>query len=300
MPYTIPSDIRYEEKFLGPFTIKQSIYVLIAAAIIFYLLIIDQTLQVTLKVIIILLVGGLTMGLVMFNLEVIVKDYVSFLREQKEASWITPSARRLMNIKAIRANAVFLKDGNVLGVVKVKPINFGVLSKEDQDAVVYGFLEFLNAINFPIQIVMRSVNLDLSNYLAALKRNILQRDDKIALAYYEHFSGYMYDYIKTNKINDRLFYIIASVRMQTDERETIRRLESRCRTIIDTLSLSGIIGERLNTNQLLSLYSSYFTEYFHVNEDFISPVTMYKKMWREAPKATVASSMSSIDQEDTK
>lgn len=283
MPYTIPTDIRYEERFFGPFTIKQSIYLLIAAGIIFYLLFFSR-LPFTLKAIITLLVGGLAIGLAMFNLETIVRDYVSFLREKKEVSWITPAARELMDIKAIRADAVFLKDGRALGVVKVKPINFGVLSKEDQDTVIYGFLEFLNAINFPIQIVMRSVNLDLSNYLAALKRRILQRDDKISLAYYEHFSGYMYDYIKTNKINDRLFYIIISVKMQLDEREVIRSLETRCRTIIDTLALSGIIGERLNTNQLLSLYSSYFTESFHVGEDFISPVTMYKKMWHAAPK----------------
>lgn len=283
MPYTIPSDIRYEERFFGPFTIKQSLYILIAAGIIFYILFFSR-LPFTLKVIITLLVGGLAIGLAMFNLENILKDYVSFLREKKEVSWITPAARELMNIKGIRADSVFLKDSRVLGVVKVKPINFGVLSKDDQDTVIYGFLEFLNSINFPIQIVMRSVNLDLSNYLAALKRRIVQRNDKIALAYYEHFSEYMYDYIKANKINDRLFYIIVSVKTQMDEREVIRSLETKCRTIIDTLALSGIIGERLNTSQLLSLYSSYFTESFHVDEDFISPVTMYKKMWHAAPK----------------
>ncbi len=298
MPYTIPTDVRYEERFFGPFTIKQSLYLLIAAAIIGFVIFFLKP-PFPLNFIIPLIVGGLAIGLAMFNLEKVLKDYFSFLMEKKEASWITPAARKLMDIKEIRANAVFLKDGKVLGVVKVKPINFGVLGNEDQDTVVYGFLEFLNTINFPIQIVMRSVNLDLSNYLAAMKRRIVQRDDKIALAYYEHFSGYMYDYIKTNKINDRLFYIIVSVKTQLDEREVIRSLETRCRTIIDTLTLSGIIAERLNTNQLLSLYSSYFTESFHVGEDFISPITMYNKMWREAPK-TGKSPMSSLNLEGNK
>jgi hypothetical protein len=68
------------------------------------------------------------------------------------ASWISTAARKLMEIKSIRGDAVYLKDGRVLGVVKIKPISFGVLSKEEQDTVIYGFLEFINSLNFPMQI----------------------------------------------------------------------------------------------------------------------------------------------------
>lgn len=283
MPYKIPTDISYEERLIGPLTTKQSIYAMIALAIILYVVMFTQ-MPLIIKIFIAMIVAGLAIGLIMFNLESYILNYLQFIKGKKEVSWISPSARKLMGIRSIRADTVFLKDGRALGVVRIKPINFGILSKEDQDSVIYGFLGFLNALNFPIQIVMKSVNLDLSDYLLALKRRIIQRDDKMALAYYEHFSEYMYDYIRKTKINDRLFYIIIPAEQHWDERKVIRSLETRCRNIIDSLSHSGIIAQRLNNKQLLDLYSSYFTETFHIDEEFVSPITMYRKIWHEAPK----------------
>jgi|WetSurMetagenome_2_1015567.scaffolds.fasta_scaffold126866_2 hypothetical protein len=283
MPYKIPSDIRYEERLFGPLTIKQSVYALITTILIIFLLFFAK-LDFVIQMILVMIVSLLGIGFIMFNLDTYLVNYIFFMKEKKESSWISPAARKLMEIKSIRADAVFLKDGRVLGVVKVKPINFGVLGKEDQDTVIYGFLEFINSLNFPCQIVMRSVNLDLSDYLSALKRRIVQRDDKMSLAYYEHFSEYMYDYIKTNKINDRLFYIIVPAKKFGDETKTILNLEDRCRAVIETLSLSGIIADRLGNKQLLNMYASYFTESFKLDEEFVSPITMYRRMWSEAPK----------------
>lgn len=286
MPYRIPTDIRYEERLFGPLTIKQSIYALITLGVILYILFFSglSDKDFILKIFLVLIVGAIGIGFVQFDLEEYIKNYIFFLRERESASWISPTARKLMDIKTIRADAVFLKTGEVLGVVKVKPINFGVLSREDQDTVIYGFLQFLNSLNFPVQIVMRSVNLDLSDYLNAVKRRILQRDDKISLAYFEHFSEYMYDYIRANKINDRLFYIVIPAKRHWDEREVIRSLETRCRTVIEALARSGIIANRLDNKQLLSLYSSYFTDTFNIDDEFLSPITFYRKMWTETPE----------------
>ncbi len=283
MAYRIPSDIRYEERLFGPLTIKQSIYALVTGLVALFVALFSGW-GFELRVVLTVIVGALGLGFVQFDLENYIINYVFFLRQKESGSWISPAARKLMDIKTIRANSVFIKDGSVLGVVKVKPINFGVLSRDDQDTVIYGFLQFLNSINFPVQIVMRSVNLDLSDYLNALKRRILQRDDKISLAYYEHFSEYMYEYIRANKINDRLFYIIVPAKRHWDEREIIRSLETRCRTVIEALARSGIVASRLDNTQLLSLYSSYFTQTFNVDEEFLSPITLYRKMWTETPE----------------
>jgi hypothetical protein len=286
MPYKIPTDIRYEEKLFGPLTVKQSVYALItlilAMWVAFMLKFGDSDLII--KIPLLLIIGIAGIGFTMMNADVYLVNLLFYFNEKKQTSWISPAARNLMAIKAIRADAVFLKDGRIIGVVKVKPINFGVLSREDQDTVIYGFLEFINSLNFSIQVVMRSVNLDLSDYLGNLKRRIVQRDDKMSLAYYEHFSEYMYDYIKSNKINDRLFYIIVPAKKYGDEMKTIRSLEDRCKAVIETLALSGIIAERLSNKQLLNMYASYFTESFKLDEEFVSPMTMYKRMWREAPK----------------
>jgi len=283
MPYAIPANIKYEEKLLGPFTVKQTAYIAVGAGIIGYLYF-ASGLDFAVQLPIIIVVGLLTAGFAMFNLDRFLSNYLTFLKSDKKTSWISPAARELMNIKSIRGDAVFLKDGKSLALVKVTPINFGTLSEEDKDTVIYGFLEFLNSMNFPMQIVMRSVNLDLEDYLRALKRRITQRDDKIALAYYEHFSDYMRNYIKVSKINDRHFYIVVQAEKKGKDKEMVENLEIKCETIMGALSLSGIVSERLNTNQLVNFYSSYFTETFEIYETFISPITLYRKMWKESPR----------------
>jgi hypothetical protein len=285
MPYAIPANISYEERLVGPLTVKQSLYLgacLMAAYFIYTTLDFGPANMLKMPIAGLLVVLGI--GLAFFKLDVWLGNYFEFMQQTKKSSWISPAARQLMGIKSIRADAVFLHDNRVLGLIKVKPINFGVLSEEDRDTVVYGFLEFLNALNFPIQIVMRSVNLDLEDYLRHLKRRITQRDDKVALAYYEHFAEYMRSYIKVNKINDRHFYIVIPGQKKKSEKETIDYLETQCSEIINRLSLSGIIAERMNNRQLLNFYKSYFTDSFDLFDSYISPITMYRKMWRDAPQ----------------
>jgi len=286
MPYAIPANIRYEEKIFGPFTLKQTAYIVICGGIAAYIFFISH-LPSTWKTGGVIVMGLIAVGLVLFNLDVWISNYFSFISQGKRTSWISPAARKLMNIRSIRADAVYLKSKKVIGLLKVKPINFGVLSEQDKDAVIYGFLGFLNSLNFSIQIVMRSVNLDLEDYLRHLKRRILHRDDKIALAYYEHFAEYMRTYIKANRINDRHFYIVIFSEKKGTEKATIENLESACERIMNGLAISGIVSERMNTQQLINFYSSYFTETFEIYDTYISPITMYRKMWREAPKKVV-------------
>ncbi|RLI88947.1 MAG: hypothetical protein DRO62_02705 [Candidatus Altiarchaeales archaeon] len=286
MPVVIPQDVKYEERFIGPLTVKQSIYAGIAAMIIIYIWMFTEIFTAV-KIILSLIVGGLAAGFVMLNLDIMLLNLFAFVRVKKKASWLSPDAQGLLDIRDIRADTVFLKKGGAIGLIKVTPINFGMLSKEDQDSVIYGFLEFLNTINFPIQIVMKSINLDINDYLSALKHRIEERDDKISLAYYEHFASYMRDYIESTRINDRLFYIVVPAKKHWDEREVIRSLDTRCKNIMDALAFSGINSERLNKQQLLNLYASYFTETLWLDEDFVTAVTMYRKMWKRAPRAAV-------------
>ncbi|MBD3388242.1 MAG: hypothetical protein GF416_04110 [Candidatus Altiarchaeales archaeon] len=284
MPAQIPQDIRYEERLLGPLTIKQSAYLgicLLAAAIVYFQM---PQLPDTVKMPVALILALLGVGLAFFNLDEFLFHYVGFMKQTKQTSWISPEARKLMGVKSIRADAVFLQDSRVLGVIKVRPINFGVLSEQDKDQVIWGFMEFVNALNFPIQIVMRSVNLDLEDYLRHLKRRIVQRDDKIALAYYEHFAEYMRSYIKVNKINDRHFYIVINGQKKKSEKETVDYLGTQCEEVISRLSLSGIVAERMSTHQITNFFKSYFTDSFELDDSYLSPITMYRKMWKEAPK----------------
>ncbi|HDN83301.1 MAG TPA: PrgI family protein [Candidatus Altiarchaeales archaeon] len=280
MPYEIPTEIRYEERLLGPLTVKQSIYALIGGGILLYVWL-YLGVDIIIKAFISVVIGGLLVGLIFFDLDTYLVNYVNFLTREKRGSWISPTASNLLGIRAIRANCVFLKNGNAVAVLKVRPIDFSMLTKDEQDVVIYNYTQFINSLDFPIQIVMRSVNLDLSDYLANLRRRIIERDDQLALVYYEHFEKYIKEYIEERKINDRLFYIIVPAVPSFDDKKVIRSLDVRCKVLIDLLHGAGIMAERLDNKQLLKFYASYFTPMFYVDEDYLSPVIMYKRMWGE-------------------
>ncbi len=278
MPYTIPANIRYEEKLVAGITIKQAVYIGICGGCIMFTwfrLDLPDIIKGMIATIFVLI----AVGLVFFHMDEYAREYIGFVRLRK-ASWLSSVAQSFFGIKSIDMNTVFLKNGSTLAVISIVPINFGILDKEDQDAVIYGFREFLNSLSFSIQIVMRSVNLNLNPYLRHLRREIVRRDDKIAMNYYEQFSGFITKYLNENKINDRLFYIIIPGKPGGGLKDQLKSMDSRTKIVVDSLAVSGVVAKRLNTQQLINFYSSYFTEGFEVSGEYLFPVTMYKKMGR--------------------
>jgi len=211
-------------------------------------------------------------------------DKLPIIGKRGSERWITPPIKEFMGIEKIKSDAVFLKDGRALALIRIHPINFGFLEEKEKDAVIYGFLTFLNNLNFPIQIVMRSVNLDMEEYLKHLKSRIEKRQDPLAMAYYEHFAEYLRNYLATNATKTKLFYLVIPVKSKGSEKATLIALSQRCERVMNSLAVVGVITQRLITQQLINFYSSYFTQSFNIHDSFISPAVMYKRMWKKVEK----------------
>jgi len=54
-----------------------------------------------------------------------------------------------------------MKDGSSRMVLKVNAVNFNLKSEEEQDSIIYSYQRFLNTLNFPIQIIVRSLKVDI-------------------------------------------------------------------------------------------------------------------------------------------
>ena len=62
------------------------------------------------------------------------------------------STQQYLRILEIRDNSVILNDGTLRGVVLVSSINFALKSEDEQNAVIQGYIQFLNTLEFPLQI----------------------------------------------------------------------------------------------------------------------------------------------------
>lgn len=90
----------------------------------------------------------------------------------------------------MRGPLILLKDGSLRSVVSVESINFDLKSNDEQTGIIRGFMDFLNALDFPLQIIINSRKLDLTSYLAMLKdveAQITNELLKIQMAEYGRF-----------------------------------------------------------------------------------------------------------------
>ena len=74
----------------------------------------------------------------------------------------------LVNIKEIRNSTVILKDGSMRQVVMVGGVNFALKSDTEQNIITQAYQNFLNGIDFPLQIVVHSRKVNIDKYTEML------------------------------------------------------------------------------------------------------------------------------------
>ncbi len=79
----------------------------------------------------------------------------------KKANHPDDSTQRYLPFSEVRDNIIIMKDGSARIVLRVEAVNFALKSEPEQDAIIYSFQHFLNSLQFPIQILVRSLKVDI-------------------------------------------------------------------------------------------------------------------------------------------
>ena len=83
-----------------------------------------------------------------------------------------------IEIKDIKDDVVILKSGELRAVLMASSLNFALKSTEEQDAICFRYQEFLNSLDFPIQIMISSRKFIIDPYIEMLEKKIEQQSDK--------------------------------------------------------------------------------------------------------------------------
>ncbi len=121
---------------------------------------------------------------------------------------ITASTQEHLDIHEIKNNLVILKSGTVCGVMQTTAVNFDLLSEIEQDATIAAFSMLLNSITFPIQVVLRSKQLDISKYIEKIHKVEQRLDDPLLKMQAESYRKFVQDTIKNNEVLDKKFYVV--------------------------------------------------------------------------------------------
>ena len=279
MSYEIPKNLKYEEKIIFNLSLGQSFWISLFAilgVIIFF----KTPLIFELKIALIIILGLLGLGFAFLNFQEYSKNLLNFILHPRELGYLDKKMNGFLEAKRIYNDCVYLKNGSVKAIVHIQPINFHILSKKQQGAIISAYKDFLNSLDFPIQIVMRTVNLSIDEYLQKLEFKVMQKKNEKLLSQFNEFKDFMLSYIEENTIKNRLFYIIIpSEQGKPFQKNDLAEQQLNIRTKLcqEKLHNCNLITKRLNTNELTSLLSTYFEGFIEVNNDYQSYLTILKR-----------------------
>jgi len=197
----------------------------------------------------------------------------------------------MMPFSEIQQDTVIMKDWWLRAVVKVVWINLDLKNNDEIDIVIEQYRRFINAMGFPVQILIRNTYLDLSDYLNYMRGNVdlienpilkwqwdkyIQFLDWINLQQWLVFNKEFYvvvpyypagwDAWQVNK--SRIWKLMQALNAKDSAEKVVwryrgfiknkRGLDSRVWLITDGLTSMWLTAKRLNLKELTELYFKYF------------------------------------------
>jgi hypothetical protein len=202
----------------------------------------------------------------------------------------TPS-QKFVPIKEIRDGIVILNTGELRAVVMATPVNLGLKSADEQQSVIMQFQNFLNSLEFPIQIQASSRRLDIRPYLLSLEDRLKEIPEELLRVQTREYIEFIRWFNENYNIMSKYFYVVVSfaggalnanaqagilggigdliggskkkqpVEQSSDTRrfeESRSQLEQRIAVVMSGLSAMGIQSVQLETAELIELYQSNF------------------------------------------
>jgi len=282
MAYEIPAALRYEEKVVFGLTFRQFAYLILFGTLP-AVIILKTNIAMEAKVVSAIAFMGFAVSSAFFNLDKYIVNVATYLSGMREVGYLDKRALKLMDVKDVLDNVIVMNNGTRLAIVHCFPINLSVKSKEQREVIVKSFSEFLNALSFPVQINIRTVDSlrELRSYFDSFERQIKKpskhSNHRQIIEFFREHRRFFEEHVRENAVKNRLFYVIIPFNSHSKHEKALKELNIRVEIVREKLEASGISSKRLNTLQLVSLLASYFEEFVEVEKDYVFPITMLKR-----------------------
>ncbi len=190
-----------------------------------------------------------------------------------------PSTQHHLPIAEIKEDVVVMRDGTMRAVLLVSSINFALKSEDEQRAIIAAYVNFLNAIDFPVQIVIQSRRLNIEGYLNRLAQAQKEQTNELLRLQIADYRQYVNELIELGEIMTKRFYLVVPFNPLSDKQQgffhrllelftaaTIVRLSQerfikrrkellqRVSHVVGALQSIGLKSVMLDTQSLIELY----------------------------------------------
>ncbi len=194
------------------------------------------------------------------------------------------ATQEFVPIQEVRDGIVMLKDGTMRAVVLVSSLNFSLKSDDERNAIILQFQDFLNSLDFYVQISVQSRRLDIRPYIALLEERYKEQMNDLMKIQTREYIEFIKKFTETTNIMTKSFFVVVpydpamlSIKggsginpfRKTSSSEEKRsklasfeenrtQLEQRVSVVEQGLSRCGIRVVRLGTEEVIELFYKIF------------------------------------------
>ncbi|MFA6095627.1 MAG: hypothetical protein WC767_02180, partial [Candidatus Paceibacterota bacterium] len=118
------------------------------------------------------------------------------------------TTQEFVPIKEIRQGVIVLKDGSLRAVVIASSLNFALKSADEQQSIIYQFQNFINSLDFSIQIFIQSRKLDIRPYIALLEGRLKEQVDDLMKIQTREYIEFVKNFTENSNIMTKTFFVV--------------------------------------------------------------------------------------------
>jgi len=118
------------------------------------------------------------------------------------------STQDFVPISEVRDGIVVLKDGSLRAVLLASSINFALKSEDEQTAFIVQFQNFLNSLDFSVQIMVESRSLDIRPYIATLEEAYKKQLDELLRIQIREYIEFVKSFTEAANIMTKNFFVV--------------------------------------------------------------------------------------------
>ena len=195
------------------------------------------------------------------------------------------STQNFVPIQEIRDGVVILKNGGMRSLVLASSLNFALKSQDEQSSILMQFQNFVNSLDFSIQIFIQSKKLDIRPYLALLEDRYKEQLTELMKIQVREYIEFIRTFVESTNIMSKSFFVVVPYdpamlstsknplskflpgknqgKNQTETadaqfQESRSQLEQRVSVVEQGLVRCGIRAAELGTEEVVELYYKLF------------------------------------------
>src|SRR5258708_913713 len=118
------------------------------------------------------------------------------------------STKQLVAIADIKDSIVLLQGGSLRAVIEVSAINFELRSEEEQMGILQNFQRFLNSIDFPLQMIVNSRQLNMDAYLKLVDGVAEASTNELLKIQAIEYGKFVKELLQLSNIMTKHFYVV--------------------------------------------------------------------------------------------